>query len=63
MKLNELLKHKTLPYGAAPEAAAPARPKTQLDAKPQAAAPGDLRPALYVLAVGVSKYQNQRICL
>ena len=48
---------------AAAEAAAPARPKTQLDAKPQAAVPGDLRPALYVLAVGVSKYQNQSIQL
>ena len=48
---------------AAPVAPAPARPKTQPEAKTKAGVPGDLRPALYVLAVGVSKYQNQSIQL
>ena len=51
---------------AAAEAAMPALPKTQPQTKTQptqAAVPGDLRPALYVLAVGVSKYQNQGIQL
>jgi WD40 repeat protein len=48
---------------AAAEAAAVARPKAQPGAKTPAGTPGDLRPALYVLAVGVSKYQNQGIQL
>ena len=39
------------------------RPKAQPAARVLAAAAGDLRPALYVLAVGVSKYQNASIQL
>ncbi len=48
---------------AAADAAVPALPKTQPQTKTQTPVPGDLRPALYVLAVGVSKYQNQGIQL
>ena len=45
------------------EAVEVAKPKTPPAPKTAVAAPGDLRPALYVLAVGVSKYQNQSIQL
>ena len=57
---------------AMPEPAAPPLPKALSTAPPTApstaktsaaAVPGDLRPALYVLAVGISKYQNQSIQL
>ena len=52
------------PEAALEQPAAQPRPKTPPAAKPpQAGAPGDLRPALYVLAVGVSKYQNTSIQL
>ena len=47
----------------AAETDAQARPKIQLATKTPAAAAGDLRPTLYVLAVGVSKYQNTSIQL
>ncbi len=40
-----------------------ARPKAQPSGKTPVAAAGDLRPALYVLAIGVSKYKNAAIQL
>ena len=55
------------PPGPEPPPAEPlaqALPRTPPAAKaPSAGVPGDLRPALYVLAIGVSKYQNASIQL